>query len=185
MAAGEPHEPFKIATWRHPMVPRGPAVVLETENEMGATTKIEAGDITTHNQSGRKQNHGGTMEGMGSKGSKSTRNKWAAAEGRWNEWEQKKNKITLNTWDFRHAAATTQTASTAASSTTYVIVVAEAGDTTGAKISMSAGPAGVAKGMSGHNTRVTPDNATETTVTRVHEISQNKLDFQMPEQERQ
>ena len=188
MAAGEAHEPFKMATWRSLMVPRGPAAVPETENEMGATTKIEAGDITTHNQSGRKQNLGGTMEGMGSKGSRSTRNNWAAAERRWNEWEQKRNKITLDTWDFRHAAATTQTewsTSTAASSTSCGIVVAEAGDTTGAKTSMAAGAAGTAKGMSGHNTRVTPDSATETTVTTVHEISQNKLDFQMPEQETQ
>ena len=61
IAAGEPHEPTKVATWRNLMVPRGPVAVPEMKNEMGATTRIEAGDIT--NTISR-----GTMEGMESEG---------------------------------------------------------------------------------------------------------------------
>ena len=76
----------------------------------------------------------------------------------------------------------------AASSTTYgkavteTTTLAEAGGTTGAKTSMATESSGMDKGTSGHNTRVTPDNATKTTVTTIQEISQNKLDCQVPEE---
>ena len=79
----------------------------------------------------------------------------------------------------------------AASSTTYgkavteTTTMAEAGGTTGVKTSMSTETTGMDKGTSGHNTRVTPDNATKTTVTTIQEISQNKLDCQVPEEEMQ
>ena len=76
----------------------------------------------------------------------------------------------------------------AASSTTYgkavteTTTLAEAGGTTGAKTSMATESSGMDKGTSGHNSRVTPDNATKTTVTTIQEISQNKLDCQVPEE---
>ena len=44
------------------------------------------------------------------------------------EWEQRRSKVTLNTWDFRHAATTKQTkwhTSTAASNSRYGIIVEE------------------------------------------------------------
>ena len=78
-----------------------------------------------------------------------------------NEWEQKRNKITLNTWDFRHAATTTQTkwyTSTAASSTGYGIVVEETSDTTGVKAQTMIEPTGVGENVSRHGPRAVPDN---------------------------
>ena len=53
------------------------------------------------------------------------------------------------------------------------------------KTSVAAESIGMAKGMSGHDTRGTPKNETRITATTVHETNQNKLDCQMSEKERQ
>ena len=41
MAADEPHEFIRVATWQNPVVPRGLATVPEKEQDTGPTTETE------------------------------------------------------------------------------------------------------------------------------------------------
>ena len=47
MAADEPHESNRVATWQNLVVPRGLAAVPEREKDTGSTTETETRDVTS------------------------------------------------------------------------------------------------------------------------------------------
>ena len=155
----------------------------EREKDTGSTTETETRDVTSdmgQGEAGSRRHNGGT----GREGKAKANATSGAAEavivaeaGRTemtktpmivkpgdvtsNEWEQRRSKASLNTWDFRRAATTKQTkwhTSTAASSSEYGIVVEEMNDTGRARASIET--TGGNKNALRGDLRVVPDNMT-------------------------
>ena len=107
MAAGEPHEPVKVATWRNLMVPRGPAVVRwRTRRERQPRLRQEtprAQSVREEAESRRHNGKNGVRGGAEALATNGLRRKDNGTNG-----NRRQNKITLKTWEVLHAATTKQ-----------------------------------------------------------------------------